>query len=67
MYFFSAARKGVQSASTFSGLFLVDFQCFRRAFLYAALVGSWMLPEGDDVGAVTVMVEIADFGVYAED
>lgn len=40
MNFFSAARKGVQSASTCSGLFFVVFRCSLFAFLKAALEGS---------------------------
>ena len=56
MYFFSAARKGVQSASIFSGLFLVDFQYFLRAFLYAALVGSCIPPLTVVVVAVVAVM-----------
>ncbi len=57
LYFFSAARKGVQSASTCSGLFRVDFQWLRRAFLYAALVGSCMSPESVAAVAVADIVD----------
>lgn len=40
LYFFSAARNGVQSVSRCSGRFRVDLRYFRLAFLYSALVGS---------------------------
>lgn len=49
--FFSAARKGVQSDSGLSGLFLVVLIYRFLAFLYAALVGSWRVVgvDGEDI------------------